>query len=439
MKRLMLCLSLLLALSICTAVCAAQSHVASPPPSLTENVLHTFSGFTDGLGALDLLPGPNGSFYGSTGGGGNACSCGTVYQLTPSGSGWKKTTIYAFNGNPDGSNPVNGLISDNSGNLYGATQFGGVYESGTVFELSPLPNGTWHEAILYSFGNGPADGTFPSYGRLLLMGGALFGVTYGGGGTTCEAGGGCGTVYQLTPSAGGWNEKIIFDFDTSGGEYGIWPNGGLITNAPGVVNLPPGGIYGTTIEGGKNGVADNGGVVFQLLPMSNGEWTITLLHTFQSYTPLKDGYTPRAGLFMDANGNLFGTTQQGGNECPGGGCWYGTVYEVSPGSGRWTEQVIYRFTDQGGDGYYPASTPIADSSGALYATTYYGANNACFGGCGMAFKLVKTGDSWQESILFDFNGFDGSAPLDLVLENGSLFGPAASGGTDGYGLIFQLN
>ncbi len=421
---------------------AALSAIAS---AQTENILHAFTGTPDGAGPDNLLQDHNGNLYGVTGGGGNGY--GTVYQLSPSGSGkWHETILYAFT-QSDGKTPIGSLIMDSNGNLYGATQWGGSYNRGIVFELSPTPNGTWNETILHSFGHVPSDGVFPQGSLYMDPSGNLLGTTQGGGGDNCT--GGCGTAFELTPSISGeWTEKIIFDFDTSGGRYGLWPNRGLIPTAPGVhkASEPPQALYGTTFEGVTGCCEFNGGVVFQLIPPTppGDQWTMEILHTFPMSAqgfPL-DGFTPLAGLFMDGNGNLFGTTQQGGVPFPGGGGGsYGTVFEVSPPpeqGGDWTEQVIYAFPAWGA-GYFPASAVVEDSSGNLYSTTFYGGLNACFGGCGTVFELSNVNGSWQETVLLYFNGQNGLQPLGVLVGPGdSLYGVATGGGPGGFGLVYQL-
>ncbi len=411
--------------------------IAASAQQWTETVLHNFTGNQDGKGPEDVWP-LNGNWYGLTAFGGIAsCNhgmgCGTAYQLTPSGGGWTKTEIYTFGVAPsDGNSPLGGLISDGDGNLYGATERGGKYSGGTVFELSPGPDGTWTEKVLNAFGNGSSDGLFPG-GRLVFdTNGNLYGSTSGGGGNNCS----CGTVFKLSPSpSGSWTESIIFDFDTSGGQNGYMPNPGLIFDTAG-------NLYGTTFSG-YTGSLQNAGVVYQLVPQPSGTWTMNTLHTFPTPTTGtfgEDGAYPLAGLLIDPSGNLFGTTQAGGIHLCNGSCVsYGTVYEISPSGGGWKEQVIYKFTNTNGDGYFALSVPIADSNGNLYATTTYGGNNqACLGGCGTVFELIKTASGWTYTLLWDFNYNDGWNPWDVTLQNGVLYGTAINGGTEN-GVVYELS
>lgn len=276
--------------------------------------------------------------------------------------------------------------------------------------------------------------------------GDLFGTTVAGGIA------GNGTVFELVPpshqNGGGWSEKVIFDFGTYNGYAGAGPNGGLVQTANGINNQaePRGALYGTTFSGGS---LSNGGVVFQLLPPKNGsKWAISVLYVFQ-YPPDNSltGAVPAAGVYMDQNGNLFGTTTQGGVLFPNGGNGsYGTVYELSPPSqpaGAWGMNVIYAFTDQNGDGYYPSSNLIADACGALYGATSYGGDNSCLGGCGIAFQLQNIGGNWMETVLHDFRGPTEVYPGDLLLgADGALYGTTRGAGIgcngNGCGTVFEL-
>ncbi len=343
--------------------------------------------------------------------------------------------------------PYGGLTADRKGNLYGATIAGGT-GVGTVYELSPptVAGGAWTETVLYTFVGSPSDGDGPT-GRLLMDAhGDLFGTTVAGGV------GGNGTVFELMPpcsqNGGVWKEKVIFDFGTYNGYVGAGPNGGLVQTSIGVNNPdePGGAIYGTTFAGGS---LSNGGVVFQLLPPKNGtKWTISVLYVFQ-YPPNNSltGTVPAAGVYMDRNGNLFGTTTQGGVLFPNGGNGsYGTVYELSPPTqpgGIWGMNVIYAFSDQNGDGYYPSSYLIADSSGALYGTTSYGGSNSCLGGCGIAYKLENMGGNWVETVLHDFSGPNEVYPSGLMFgSDGALYGTTSGAGIgcngNGCGTVFEL-
>ena len=165
------------------------------------------------------------------------------------------------------------------------------------------------------------------------------------------------------------------------------------------------------------------GTVFELTPEPGG-WTEKVVHSFGSG---KDGFDPFGGLITDAAGNLYGTT------VTDGGLGYGTVFELSPRlGGGWTEKVLHRFT--GYDGASPGTALIFDAAGDLYGTTFQGGSGAgCYYGCGTVFELaLKVERGWTEKILraFSLNGKDGFDPeAGLVLDAfGDLYGTTLWGG-----------
>lgn len=176
----------------------------------TETVLHRFSGGSDGgaPGFGDLIFDQAGNIYGTTSAGG-AYGYGTIFKLTPSGGSWTETVLYSFTGGSDGSQPFAGLIFDNVGNLYGTTFVGGTFGYGTVFQLTPSGSG-WTETVLYSF-HGESDGSEPVGGLIFDRSGNLYGTT-----STWDAGKG-GTVFKLTPSDGTWVFALLYSFTGQGG------------------------------------------------------------------------------------------------------------------------------------------------------------------------------------------------------------------------------
>jgi uncharacterized repeat protein (TIGR03803 family) len=336
----------------------------------TESVLYTFTGGGDGSTPYaGLVRDANGNLYGTTAYGGGNCGCGTVFELSPpsqSGGSWTETTLYQFQGGNDGAHSLSTLILDASGNLYGTTVDGGSVGvcCGTVFELSPPTSagGTWTETVLHDFGSG-SDGQEPEAGLHLGPQGELFGTTYGGGTY------GTGTVFQLTPSTGGWTEEVLYSF--SGGADGGEPAAGVIERN--------GVLYGTTVLGGP----ENAGTVFQLASVS-GVYTETVLYGFQDET---DGGYPYGGVVVDASGTLYGPAQFGGNtsKCPtheSNGC--GVIYQLSQSAGSWSETVLLTF--DGSDGWAPHSKLLLTHNG-LYFTTIYGGKPGCEFNCGGVFRL----------------------------------------------------
>jgi uncharacterized repeat protein (TIGR03803 family) len=233
------------------------------------------------------------------------------------------------------------------------------------------------------------------------------------------------------------NETLLYSFQ-GGTNDGMLPVGGLVADANG-------NLYGTAAEGGGytdcSPFGQTCGVVFELSPDSDGTWTETLLHVFTGHS---DGGEPLAGLAIDSQGNLYGTTAVGGTYS------LGTVFELSPNSeGGWTETVLHSFAG-GLDGAYPQSTPTV-TNGVIYGMTYAGGGNSCIGalsGCGVIYQLTQGTSGWTESVLYRFaNASDGAFPYaNLVLDpRGNLYGTTTQGGylsgncaPYGCGNVFQL-
>jgi uncharacterized repeat protein (TIGR03803 family) len=346
----------------------------------TETVLHNFHGKDGSNPVASLIFDGAGNLYGTTANGGDlqvnhGQGCGTVFKITPGGNGkWTETVLHFFHCG-DGANPVAGLIFDRSGNVYGTTTGGGnsicVGGCGTVYELKPRTDGKWTETVLHRFrGDG---GRNPLSGVIFDAGGNLYSTTDAGGDRRCNGGYGCGTVFKL--AAGAWNLTILHEFHD-----GRSPDGVVFDNA--------GNLYGITTAGGNlRSCNRNGcGTVFELVPSNNGEWNLTVLHSFQG----KDGANPSSTLIFDAAGNLYGTTQLGGDLSCSGGSGCGTVFKLAPDSNnRWTEKVLHSF--RGPDGNNPTSALTFDAAGNLYSTTATGGNlSGCSGnGCGVIFEITQ--------------------------------------------------
>src|SRR5215472_5120278 len=255
-----------------------------------EKILHSFNvngkdGFYPEAG---LVRDAKGNLYGTTVYGG-ASNFGTVFEVTSSGT---EKVLWSFGTGTDGANPLAGVTLDTNRNLYGTTEYGGVYGKGTVFELTS--SGT--EKILWNFGGG-ADGAYP-YAGVILSKGILYGTTTAGGAY------GSGTVFEVTLSG---TETILHSFENNDLD-GVTPYGGLVTDTSG-------NLYGTTLAGG--GIGGVAGIVFEIT--SSG--TYIILHNFGA---TGDGANPWGGMVLDGSGNLWGTTPFGGaNEL-------GTVFKVTP-------------------------------------------------------------------------------------------------------------
>jgi uncharacterized repeat protein (TIGR03803 family) len=249
--------------------------------------------------------------------------------------------------------------------------------------------------VIHNFTNA-TDGAGP-YGDMIMdAAGNLYGTTSTGGPSNCGNYICGGTVFQLSKtSAGGWKETVLHSFN---GVDGAFPRDGMVLDNAG-------NLYGTTKFGGV-GCLNGCGVVFELSPTSSGTWTYTLLREFSDGD--SNGAGPGGNLIIDAAGNLYGTTTQGGNFNIGGGNGCGVVFKLSPGASAWTESVLYTFNG-GTDACLPNGGVIFDAAGNLYGTTGGGgtsSNPICGNsfGCGTAFKLSPTSGGWTETILYNFTG-----------------------------------
>jgi uncharacterized repeat protein (TIGR03803 family) len=313
--------------------------------------------------------------------------------------------LYSFGYGSDASGPVAGLTFDGAGNLYGTTRNGGADNDGAVFQLTPAAGGKWTETVIYSF-TSKSDGMNPLGGVIFDGAGNLYG-------TTSRGALGSGTVFTLIPGADGkWKLKVLHTFvGTTGGV----PSAGLVFDLAG-------NLYGTTAEGGTH----EAGTVFELAPVANGKWEFKNLHSFNPNG--HDGTNPLAALTLDANGNLYGTTHDGGTKGDG------VVFELTPSSnGKWTEKLLHTFNPGNGrDGGGSDAPIIIDSNGNVFGTTEGGGKDRFYG---VVFKLaLNSQGKWQESILHSFtDGNDGGEPnAGLTLDaSGNLYGTAASGGNTG--------
>jgi uncharacterized repeat protein (TIGR03803 family) len=326
-----------------------------------------------------------GNLYGTTNGGGEFGS-GTVYELSKSG---QETVLYNFTGGTGGSAPYGGLAMDASGNLYGTTSEGGAYDAGTVFELNPQ---TKQETVLHSFAGQP-DGTTPFSGLIMDKAGNLYGTTLAGGSSNA------GTVYKVNIKTR--QETVLHSF--TGDPDGGWPTfGNLLMDKSG-------NLYGTTFGGGTS----NLGTVWEL----SAKGTETVLYSF---TGGSDGGEPDQSLAMDTKGNLYGTTEIGG-------LGVGVAFKVNIK----TQMETVLLTFEGARGDSPSSGLVRDSKGNLYGTAANSTN-----GDGLVFELTGT----KETILHRFDGTDGATPFrsPLLLEDGTLYGVTIFGGAGNFGTVFSV-
>ena len=366
-----------------------------------------------------------GNLYGVTAEGG-AYRAGAVFRMAPNGKGgWIKTVIYSFPN--DGETwPIGGLAIDHSGNLYGVSAEGGTNNTGYVYKLSPGARGGWIRTILHNFGKccskGP-DGLEPFAGVIVDSEGHIYGTTTQGGPT------GYGTIYELSPaSSGEWTETVLHSFKYF--QEGGYPSSPLLLDSAG-------NLYGTNAQGGiVNDECPVGcGSVFKLA-RDGTTWALDVLHLFNGM----DGQYPRyAGVIMDTAGNLYGATESGGI-IEGGAYGVGTVWElVRSQSGVYNIQVLHNFPTGGSaDGVDLLAGVTMDAKGNLFGTTPQG---GAYGGGTVYELTRGSNNEWTEKILHAFTKeADGYSPSGgVVLLNGNVFGMTESGGThNSSGLVFEI-
>jgi len=296
------------------------------------------------------------------------------------------TTLHNFDGT-HGSLPFAGLVQGADGNLYGTTEFGGVYGEGTVFKITS--DGTL--ATLYSFCSqgGCADGAYPDAGLVQATDGDFYGTAYhGGANSACNQG--CGTVFKITPS--GVLTTIYSFCSQSNCTDGTEPVAGLVQGADG-------NFFGTTAGGGGNSnphclftFSESCGTAFKITPSGK----LTTLYRFCSQSNCLDGADPQAGLIQGTDGNLYGTTSLGGAnaaKCSGIGC--GTIFKISPAG---TLTILYSFCSKNScrDGEKSESALVQGADGNLYGTTDNGGiSNSKYcpfiPTCGTVFRISPSG------------------------------------------------
>ena len=291
--------------------------------------------------------------------------------------------------------PTGGLIIDAAGHLYGSAQ-GGVNSLGAIFKVTP--RGV--VSVLHSFDG--TDGSYPNVNPVRDGAGNLYGTTsQGGASADCS----CGTVFKLTPDG----ELTVLHSFTGGYAY---PSGLTLDSA--------GNLYGFEYATNANGS------VFKVTP----DGTFSVVYNFCSLSNCADGSAPVGRLIVDRAGNLYGTTNRGGQFNQG------TVFELTP---EYAESVLYSFTE-GVDGGNPVGKLTQDAEGNMYGVTYAGGATLS-SAYGTVFKITPAG---VESVLYSFcrltNCTDGARPAGaLVLDaSGNLYGTTILGGTHDAGVVFKI-
>lgn len=411
----------------------AQAQTAMPLTRPTFNVLYAFEDTGGEFSYPDsVIPSSDGGYVGTLVYGG-AFGSGMVYKLAADGS---ETTIHDFTGGADGGIPA-GVIADAQGNLYGVTAQGGnagctFGSCGVIYEVTP----DGQETVLYAFPASMTMGWFPTGQLTRDPAGNLYGATTLGGDMTCPgSSAGCGVVFKLAADG---SYTVLHTF--TGGADGVGPYGNLLRDRAG-------NLYGITndnapwIAGACKTPDATCGTVFRIAP----DGSYTRLHVFGGFA---GGLRPTAGLAGDAEGNVYGTTTQGGenpgNHCPAdppywdarGGC--GVVFKLTPGA---VYSVLYAF--QGGnDGISPGGSLYRNpQGGVLYgaASTFVGRYCEHHLNCGLVFAVMPDG---SKQTLYNFASSDSLEPITpLVKGQGSqLIGIAAQGknhSTTVYSLQFE--
>ncbi len=386
---------------IVLVLCAAT---AIPSAAQTLTTLASFNG-TNGAYPypMSLVQGTDGNFYGtaSQGGGSSACilGCGTVFKITPGGA---LTTLHTF-AFTDGAFPLVGLTQGTDGNFYGTTSEGEANNGfctqgcGTVFKITP--GGTL--TTLHNFGF--SDGALPAAGLIQATDGNFYATTAGGGNPFQD-----GTVFKIT-LAGTLTTLHLFDGINANFVLGdgYSPTGSLVQGTDG-------NFYGTT-ESGPVG-ASCCGTVFKITPGG----TLTTLHEFQGY-PTDGSFPYQAGLVQGTDGNLYGTTSQGGANDRG------TVFKITPGA---TLTTLYSFSSSTAD--QPRAGLVLGTDGNFYGTT-----------SATIFKITPTGSPTTLYTFCSQTGCtDGAAGPQgaglLQATDGNFYGTTAEGGANGQGTVFRL-
>lgn len=386
-------------------------------------LLHVFG--ANGDGSVPFGPPTldgKGHVLGSTASGGGAgCEgygCGTIFALTQKANReWGETILHSFTDNGDGAGPEGNLVLDGAGHLYGTVSGAGVGQA-AVFELSHSV-GKWELNQIYQ--------QYASSWLLLDSVGNLYGF-FGKGDL------GSGAIGELSPTANGWTYSQLYSFCSSEGGCpdGVEPHAPLSWDTQG-------NLYGTTEYGGINNLPCPGslgcGVAFQMTPNGDSSWTYHVMHRFASTKT--DGQYPDGGLTIDAAGDAYGVTGEGGANANG------TIFKMTPAKGGgWTQTVLYGFPNCA-DGCLPGGTMVFDNAGNLYGAASGGIVGRGCGGytCGVIFRLAPLANGrWGYDVIHKFIGSDGAFPWGVVYDGkGNLFGTTQAGGTYNSGVAFEIS
>ena len=394
------------------------------------------SGYSHGKNLYsELIQGADGNFYGTTlNGGDSGCSdgfgiegCGTIFKITPAGV---QTVLFNFpydantNTAVDGIYPTGGLVQGKDGNFYGTASAGGnasfggngcILGCGTIFKITPSGQFT----LLHQFtgvGGVPAEGASPTARLILGSDGKFYGTTNTGGSIRYGVSN-MGTIFAITPSGA---FTTLHTFDTVDGLDGANPYDGLVQGKDG-------NFYGTTYFGGTDGV----GTVFRMTKAG----VISILHSFvqPSHLVFPDGAYPLAALVQASDGNFYGATSTGGQAVGSNG----TAFRISA-QGSFTKLDDFDPTTTSS---YPQGGMIQASDGNLYGTTVNGGPSDCF--CGNVYQLTLSGTLSQLTSFEDVNNGRWPLSVPLQAANGRMYITTSRGPSltvhDGGGAVVQID
>lgn len=442
--------------SIVTIGCSGRARPVIPPTTASgtraadssalgiaagagqETVLYSFGATGDGAGpGFGVITDASGALYGTTiFGGTKRAAAGTVFKLTPDGSGYRESLLHSFGGGLDGEGPFGGVAMDGQGAFYGVTLVGGNSGCidggcGLVFKLTPRKSASGYvESTIYRFAN-TGDANQPVGTPVLDTNGNVYGATQFGGSAND------GAVFKLTPdskAASGYAEQVIYSLP--GGAGGYLPQSGLAIDEHGA-------LYGETQYGGNLAACSGGcGVIFKLT-RSGSSYVGEVIHAFGARP---DGQQPMAAVTVDnTTGKVFGTTEYGGT-------FYGTAFELTPFGSSYREKILHDFSRHGTQ--LDTSPLLLAAHGDLYGAVNQSGGGCGTTGCGSVFELVKSGSHYSYKLLLNFhNALSGAEPESTALimdADGALYGTTRSGGAEtgcgdggpggalGCGVVFKL-
>jgi uncharacterized repeat protein (TIGR03803 family) len=325
--------------------------------------------------------------YGTAGDGGTN-NKGAIFKINTDGTGFQD--IYHFNTDLNGYTPVSVILSGTT--LYGMTHDGGTNNAGTIFKISV--DGTGFQKIfdfaLSTTGNTP-------YGKLTLIGSALYGTTASGGSVNK------GTVFKINTDGTGYQTLVDFD-GTSKGSYPV-----------GSLTLVGSTFYGTTLRGGINDL----GVIFKINIDGTG------FQKLLDFDGTSKGANPSGGSMIPAGTALYGMTEYGGSNN------VGVLFKINTDGSGFQKLLDFDGTNKGAR---PAYTSLTYFNSTLYGTTRLGGTN----NYGVIFKINPDGSNFEK--IFDFNSTSGTKPSNsLLLVNSALYGTTFEGGSSGIGVIYKYD